>query len=373
MPRGFNQSGDLLTVTADGRSLNTVWNELQEVMEMANARRSGIDDLLTREVTVAAEDIVEGNSTEELELASEFGEPKGIRGAPDYLTRGAKFEWYDIAARFTWMYLAKATSEQINNAVNRALEADSRTTHKAVLGRLFNNIAQPNLNEIKAPVVSLFNADGEVPDAWEGQAFLSTHTHFLTTGAASFTAATGAAQDLEALINAVMEHGYGVNDGGRVVVFANKAEVDVIRAMRIGVGTPAGLYDFIPGAGAAAFLTAENLIGTRAPVETETGLAIAGSYNEAWIVPTWEVPAGYLLATVTYGANSERNVVSFREDPNASLRGFRLVAGRVPNYPLVDSFYVRGFGTGVRRRGAAAVMQVTAGAYVNPPAFAGAG
>jgi hypothetical protein len=370
MPRGYNESGDLVIRTADGRELNVIWTEIQEAMRFASERRSGLDDLLTRNVVVAAEDIIEAVGTEELEIASEFGEPSGVRAAPGYLTRGAQFQWFDKASRFTWQYLAKATSEQVLDAANRMLEADSKTTHKAVLGRLFNNIAQPNLNEVKAPVWSLYNADGEVPQTYEGQSFAGSHTHFMTTGAATFTTATGAANDLEALINAVVEHGFGGSDGGRIVIFANKAEVDVIRTLRVGLGTPPALFDFIPGAGAAAFLTDQNLIGTRAPVETETGLPIAGSYSDAWIVPSWEIPAGYLLAVATYGANSERNVVSFREDPSPSLQGFRLVKGKTPDYPLIDSISVRGFGTGIRRRGAAAVMQVTAGAYTNPAAFA---
>jgi hypothetical protein len=76
------------------------------------------------------------------------------------------------------------------------------------------------------------------------------------------------------------------------------------------------------------------------------------------------------VAVATYGARDQRNAVSFREHVNASLHGFRLVKGRTPDYPLIDSFYSRGFGTGTRRRGAAAVMQVTSGAYTNPAAYA---
>ncbi|MCB8043602.1 hypothetical protein JM654_03680 [Microbacterium oxydans] len=36
-------------------------------------------------------------------------------------------------------------------------------------------------------------------------------------------------------------------------------------------------------------------------------------------------------------------------------------------YPLVNSYFTRGFGVGVRHRGAAAVMQIKAsGSYQNP-------
>jgi hypothetical protein len=52
------------------------------------------------------------------------------------------------------------------------------------------------------------------------------------------------------------------------------------------------------------------------------------------------------------------------------LRGLRLVKGAVPDYPLIDSYYQRGFGTGVRQRGGGVVMQVTAsGTYTIPAAY----
>jgi hypothetical protein len=49
------------------------------------------------------------------------------------------------------------------------------------------------------------------------------------------------------------------------------------------------------------------------------------------------------------------------------MQGLRLVKGANPDYPLIDSFYNRGFGTGVRQRGGAAVMQITASGTYTPP------
>jgi hypothetical protein len=43
--------------------------------------------------------------------------------------------------------------------------------------------------------------------------------------------------------------------------------------------------------------------------------------------------------------------------------------GNWQGVPLVESFATRGFGTGVRRRGAAAVCQVTTNANYTAPAF----
>ena len=44
-----------------------------------------------------------------------------------------------------------------------------------------------------------------------------------------------------------------------------------------------------------------------------------------------------------------------------------MIPGRNQRYPLQDSFFARGFGTGVRHRGAAAVLQVTTDSTYTPP------
>ena len=77
-----------------------------------------------------------------------------------------------------------------------------------------------------------------------------------------------------------------------------------------------------------------------------------------------------MVAITTGGEDNLSNPIAFRQHPTTSLQGLKLVKGRNPDYPLIDSFYVRGFGTGVRHRGAGAVMQVTTnGAYAVPTMY----
>jgi hypothetical protein len=76
-----------------------------------------------------------------------------------------------------------------------------------------------------------------------------------------------------------------------------------------------------------------------------------------------------MVGFATGGQDALPNPIAFREHTNASLRGLRLVKGRTPDYPLIDSVYNRGFGTGVRYRGAAVIAQVTAGAYAIPTQY----
>lgn len=55
---------------------------------------------------------------------------------------------------------------------------------------------------------------------------------------------------------------------------------------------------------------------------------------------------------------------------HSRIKGLQLVPGSNGDYPLVDSYWVRGFGTGVRHRLAGMVMQITAsGSYTAPSLY----
>jgi len=71
----------------------------------------------------------------------------------------------------------------------------------------------------------------------------------------------------------------------------------------------------------------------------------------------------------TGGLDSDMNPVGFRHHVNPAYQGLRHIPGNGP-YPLVESFFARGFGVGVRHRGAAVVMQVTASSTYTPPPVA---
>jgi hypothetical protein len=96
------------------------------------------------------------------------------------------------------------------------------------------------------------------------------------------------------------------------------------------------------------------------------GLQVQGSYGDAWLIESHYVPAGYVIVAATGGLGSDANSVGLREHPNPSYQGLRHIPGTGP-YPIVGSFYARGFGVGVRHRGAAVVMQVTTNTSYTPP------
>jgi hypothetical protein len=95
-----------------------------------------------------------------------------------------------------------------------------------------------------------------------------------------------------------------------------------------------------------------------------------GTYGPFHVVEEGLIPAGYAVAIASGGPDNLGNPVGFREHSNAAYRGLKLIPGQVSDYPLIGSFYRRGFGTGIRHRGALAIMQVKAsGNYAVPAAY----
>lgn len=365
---GTNTEGDVLTQTADGRPLNDVWAEFQAALRAFNQSRDELISLLTFPVQEPIESVPTISQEGEFEEASEFGEPKGIRiGA--FREFAYDFKWFDLAIRYTWKFLAEASQAQLDTLNENALNADNRLVFNRVLKAIFNNTNRTADVGVRTGlnVYPLYNADGEVPPPYKNTTFAGTHNHYLVSGAATVDSG-----DLDDLADTITEHGYGAGAGGQLVLLVNKAQLVTIRNFRVDTGAS---YDFIPAANQPPFLLPTNTGGVANPTPPTTflGRQVQGQYGPWFIIEDGYIPAGYMLgfATGGAGAGAAQNLVGIREHRNAGLRGLQLVKGPSPDYPLVDSFYRRGFGTGVRQRGAGAVMQIKAtGTYDIPAAYA---
>ena len=364
--RGTNTEGDVLTQTIDGRDLNEVWREFQQALGAWNQGRSRLVSALTFNVAAPIEDVPQ-LAMDDFEEASEFGEPKGIRGG-GFFSLGYDFKWYDIAARFTWKFLAEATAAQVEAVHNQVLEADNRLVFNKVLRAVFNNTNRTaDIRNTAVAVYPFYNGDGTVPPPYKNYTFAGSHNHYLTSGAATIDSA-----DLDDMETMLVHHGYGRQNGAQMVLLANRTEIATIRGFRVAAGDS---FDFIAGAGQPPWLLPTITGGVVQPqgggVPAQVnGLPVVGQYGPWAIVEEDYIPPGYVFGFSTGGENAATNPVGIREHQNAALRGLRLVKGRTADYPLIDSFYNRGFGTGVRHRGAGVVMQITAaGAYTVPPAY----
>jgi len=362
--RGYNETADIIRETLDGADLNQMWTEFQRTINIWNRERNVLVNYFTFDVTNPVER-VRYPSQEDFEEASEYGEPKGVRLGVSF-NMGYDFKWYDLAIRYTWMFLAESTQQQLQALNNTALEADNRLMFTKILRAIFNNVNRvATINEQAVNVYALYNADGTVPPAYKATTHLSTHTHYITSGAATIDA--GDMTDLEVHLR---HHGYSQNTGYKLLLLVNPAQGAVIKTFRVATGAT---YDFIPsqGVGGGIYLPANGGVVARPQDSGIPGLVTIGTYGPFVVVEDDYIPAGYVVATASGGERQIGNLVGLRQHENSALRGLRLVRGRDGDYPLTDSYYLHGFGTGIRHRGAGVVMQITvSGTYTIPAAYA---
>lgn len=360
---GYSTAGDVLvSQTADGIDLNSLWADAAAVMTEWNKRRSALAALVSYSTVNVGDAIPQSVGGDHFEVASEFGEPTGLRAEPDALVLGYSFEDWDLGTRFSWRFLRSASAEQVRSVINRALESDNRLTTGGILRRLYD--PAEGLNEFAHKVYGLYNGtDGITPPPHAGQTFPSATSHYLVSGNTALDPG-----DLLDGINAVRSKGFGTTANSRLLVLCHPNEAEIISTFRRGEETNGitSKFDFIPSASAPAYLTEENVVGQVAPGEFG-GLEVLGSFGPSWIVPSYFLPQSYIAVVATGGPNSPSNPVAFRQHANAAYQGLRIIPGRDQRYPLQDSFFQRSFGTGVRYRGAACVVQVKAsGAYTAP-------
>lgn len=364
--RGFHANGDIVTQTQDGMDINELWNSYQQWLDDWNQSREALVNFLTYNITTSFENVWQGGSTADFEEATEYGEPVGHRPTSKPAVMGFPFKFFDLAGRFTWQFLANAPASQVDSFANMAMEADSRLVFLRVMRCLFSNVQSVN-KEGQTVYPFYSGAVGDTPPQYKMTAFADQHNHFVTSGTATVTPA-----NLEALIGLLEEHGYTANNGYNQVVLVNKAQGDTIRNFRSVANGGTGKYDFVPAQNTPVFLLPTDLRaeGGR-PAGSVNGLTVIGAYGDATIIQEDYIPGGYMVAIVTGGEDSLSNPIAFRQHPTTNLQGLRLVKGRNPDYPLIDSFYVRGFGCGVRHRGAGAVMQVSTNpTYTVPTQYA---
>lgn len=372
---GTHVAADVVTQTADGTDLNQIWSDFAALLNAVNSDRQALINFLTFSVANEIDTVTQPGQGVDFEEASEFGEPVGSRIAPAYFQLGYSFKWYDLAARYTWQYLADATDQMVNSVANASVEAYYRLVMNAVLKTAFNptNLTA-TIRGNAYNVYKFYNNDGTVPPAYKNNTFLGSHTHYKTSGTNSVLEAT----DLDTMvIDDFASHGYTQLTGYRFVVLVNTALANQIRNFRSAVNTNQavagnyGRYDFIPAVGQPGQIipATTQVIGANQVANTLAGLDVVGSYGPLLIVVDDYMPTDYLLSFATGGQDNLNNPIGFREHRNTNLRGLRLVKGRNADYPLIDSFWATGFGTGVRQRGGGIVLQLSNSGTYSPPAI----
>ena len=360
---GFNERADVI-VAADGTDLNEFWNEVQDTIRIRNAQRNRLIDALATRVTSPVTSVLVPSSVD-FEEASEYGQPVGIRGGGTRVFRGYDFKFYDLAVRYTWMFIAEADRRQLEMHHNLALDADNKLLFNKVMRTLFNSLNLNGVTDQNEPVTvyKFYNADGEVPPPYATYTHAGTHNHYITSGGATVTSA-----NLDTLALELGHHGYTLQNGYQLVLWVNTTEAAVIKTFKTSSGAS---YDYVPNPAmyGGKVWVPNNGQYVGGPQGTLDG--VIGTYGPWHIIEEPYIPSGYMVGLASGGPENLQNPIGIREHANAAYRGLKVIPGQRSDYPLLDSFYRRGFGTGIRQRGGGAVMQITAsGSYTIPAAYA---
>lgn len=353
-PAGFvSRVDDIPTVpgqrglTLDGQNVNEIWQEMQAMLAAFNLSAQQVAAYLSFRTVQERERVGIPNSPG-FQVATEYGRPSKIRVS--HVTRGFPLEHYDLGDGYTQEYIDKATGAQLL-AIQATVTADwGQLQREIVLDAVFNDTNYTDKDQIAVKV--LYNNDGEVPPTIKRWSHDGTHQHYLTSAGATIVQA-----DLDTMSDHLVHHGFREFGDSDFLLHAHRDEVATIRTFA----------NFIPAETGERPVEFANSGVVRGPQRGGPGgLRVEGWVNDWTIIQNNDIPQGYLLGHVSGGPFDVRNVVGWRQHENESARGLRLIEGNRQNYPLYDSVYDGYSGAGVGQRGAAVVMQETAGGYTRP-------
>lgn len=367
---GTHTEGDLVFTTDDGVPVSALWAEAQAALAVWNAGRNRLVSILTFDVTNEVETVPQVGEAR-FEVATEFGEPEGERLKIGYFQLGYDFEDYDRATRFSWKFLRDADADQVRAINNALLQADEITIFKNVMAAIFDNRNRvADIRNRPYNVYALYNGtDGVTPPSFRGKTFTNTHNHYMVSGNDDIDSG-----DIEDAYENIAEHGYSIEAGTQIVCLMNRKQLLQMRTWRMGevsANAVVANYDFIPSRNQPSqFLDSPTGLLGVLPPDTWNGMRVFGSYADILLIEEPFMPEDYFLMFGTGGAGNLQNLVGFRQHKNPLYRGLRILPGNDQRYPLVESYYTRAFGTGIRQRAGAVVMQIkAAGSYDRPWTF----
>lgn len=364
---GMLSSGDIVTHLADGTDVNDMWNDMALSLSIYNEAVDSLIELLTFPVTNPVESVAVVGKVK-MERATEYAIPKGANVPIATHQMAYGLEKFDKRVGYTWEYLLDADKRAIDAVHNAVIEADRNLIFQLVMAALFDNrMRHATITGNPYNIYPLYNGvDGVAPPDFRNKTFDITHNHYMVSGNSVIDSS-----DLEDLYNNIAEHGYSKQAGTEFLLLCNQSEVEHIRNFRRGVVNNNGItatYDFIPASDQPTIIlpNAEGMLGSPPP-NNFRGMPIVGKYGYINICEEDIIPEGYLLLLASGGKFSLGNPVGLRQHANPAMQGLRILSGNQQNYPLIDGFYNHMIGTGIRQRGASAIMQIKAtGSYEIP-------
>lgn len=343
MPRGFNDTRDLVTTT-DGVPFIRMYDDIQAALADYNQNEGFLRSNLCFVTT--DEKITEGLSQNQMQFqrATEYGRPDRQRISQAERSRYIPIEDFSLGVGFTRKYLQLARSDQVALQVDEATRADQELIIRSILQQVLRieNLGGSGIYK------TFWNNDGDAPPRYIDTTFAGSHTHFLTS--ATVTLALVQSMRLK-----LVEHGFDLSRE----LWINSAEEAAVRA----------LTGFVPVASRDQQLITNSNPFNATNVQTATvdPAQFIGVLEGFRIrVYNW-MPSGYLFAYDAGNSVGLKKPLAWRNYPVSSLVGLQLFnEDPGSSFPLVNSFFARSFGLAALERSNGVAAQITAGAYATP-------
>lgn len=351
LPAGFDTAYLTQLSLQDGRSYDEYLNDVASALALANQGLLA-DPLVASLISMTDEAQLEYpiGVSNGFGVHTEYGLPDGKRAA----TTGTMLPLigYDRMMDWTWDYLRKARSAQLDANISSAIADLQDKWQQAVLARLFKG----TYDAVGASGKSMPLADAGTADSAyippnnpaRASAFASSHDHI-----APLNGITQA--NLETAIANLWEHGH---DAPYTLLIA---QADV--ASWSNTTNVTGWIKKANGLIRYGNQTDLASVGNAFIGAVETSV-----YGDVQVIASARIPTAFWSVYKSYGTLDARNPLKVRQSADYGL-GAVLMSGRqfpIKQFPLEGAMLFFEFGVGVADRIGAAVYKNTAGAWSEP-------
>ena len=352
-----------LLKTSDNVYLKDILKDFSSSLDLYNNRNLALTRILANKFT---QDSSVGRKVYTDDEFQELGEVEtpGMRNSVDVWKYPLPIKRIGALTQITREKLQTMSSGELTGMHNGKLEADQKAITKEFFQSAMKNTSLETridaLDEYPASKKAFWNADGVNTPRSNGQiTFTSSHTHYK---AASGVGSDGA-NIVTNVIDNITEHlGMG---GAQILLWVKSGEsANTIKALDSFKGVFAG-GDLLGMVNPSYAQTGQGQALIESSKQLGYNIKIIGTFKDAIVISTPDIPSKYILGTAYLGENSKDAPIGWRE--HSKFKGLFLLNPENGN-PLIgkNSQYRRYLGQGVNNRSAGVVFYFGGSSWVEP-------
>lgn len=343
---GFVNLQNMLDQRITDQNVGVVVEAVQRTLAEHERQLEGLRSLFVTPTTLHQERYRPGSNAR-LQPLDDQGRARPIRPA-GFVDVGYPLKAAGTAWGNTWRASQKLTIGDVQEITAQQVIADVRWNRDQILAALYHNADWTFTDDQYGALTikPLANGDTQVYSILSGADAGATDNHY-----AAQAGAISATDPYPAMYNDLTEH---PENGGQVIALvptAQKADTEALASF-----VELNDVNILLGA------DSDRLVGAFNGVVP--GTVFGYHRSGVWLSEWRSLPANYVIGTTTDGDKT----LAMRQEPEASLQGFRLADTR-PDYPFYETQWIRIAGYAPRNRVGAYVVRIGNGTYAVPTGY----